>query len=501
MNAAAVKSPGLSVDDRLNPILVKEVRQALRGRYFRALFWLTLGVATLVGLSVTAQFGAHSLSESAGEAFFMVMFACLSAAVQGFTPFSAFLSTSAEWDENTHDLLVLSNLRPRQIVYGKLLSALVQALLYYSTFGPFLVFAFLLNGVDLRVIVVILAGSMAVCTSLTLLGVAAASLSPAKAPRILLMALFGVVLMIAWGMSLSVAGVLIDSPQVLRDPMALTGVGAFICSALVAGAFFAALAVARLSHEEENRSSGMRALSAALVLLAAGWGAWFNGRFGEHQAIFALQLGVVAPLALMWLFFLTEPERLGRHVEQHVSRNPLLAFLTLPFLPGGGRGALLMAFHMCAALLGAKLALALDPPGPLQANRTLVVILAFYAYAWVYIAAPAAFASWFVESARGRIVVRMAILALLPLVLLGPPLAGLLFSIPSWIDFLHPFNPVWAARELIDRGTNPLGMALLWLGLGVAVLMNAPRMAHGMREVFVASRRRRERSAAQPPQS
>jgi hypothetical protein len=54
----------------------------------------------------------------------MVMFGCLSAAVHGFTPFSAFLSTSAEWEENTHDLLVLSNLRPRQIVYGKLLSAL-----------------------------------------------------------------------------------------------------------------------------------------------------------------------------------------------------------------------------------------------------------------------------------------------------------------------------------------------------------------------------------------
>jgi hypothetical protein len=484
-------------DDRLNPILVKEVRQALRGRYFRALFWLTLGVATLVGLSVTAQFGVRNLSESAGQAFFMVMFACLTAAVQGFTPFSAFLSTSAEWDENTHDLLVLSNLRPRQIVYGKLLSALVQALLYYSTFGPFLVFAFLLNGVDLRVIAVTLAGSMAVCTCLTLLGVATASLSPAKAPRILLMALFGVALMIAWGMSLSFAGVLMESPQILREPMALTFVAGFVCTALFAGAFFAALAVARLSHDEENRSSGMRVLSAALVFAAAAWGAWLNGRFGEHEPIWALQLGVMAPLALMWLFFLTEPENLGRHVEQHVSRRPLLAWLTLPFLPGGGRGALLMAVHMLAALAGAALALWLDPPSEIESLRTLMVIVAFYAYAWVYLAAPAAIASWFVTSTRGRIVARMAILTLAPLVLLGPPLVGLLFGIPSWIDFLHPFNPVWAAVHIVERDMDPVvALTLLWLAFGVALLVNVPRITRGVVEVLAASRRRRERRAA-----
>ena len=138
--------------------------------------------------------------------------------VHAFTPFSAFLSTSAEWDENTHDLLVLSNLRPRQIVYGKLCSALVQALLYYSTFGPFLVFAFLLNGVDLAALGAILFVSMASCAALTLLGVALASLSAAKAPRVVLMALFGIGLVLFWGLSLGMASGVVYSPQMLRDP-------------------------------------------------------------------------------------------------------------------------------------------------------------------------------------------------------------------------------------------------------------------------------------------
>jgi hypothetical protein len=171
--------------------------------------------------------------------------------------------------------------------------------------------------------------------------------------------------------------------------------------------------------------------------------------------------------------------------------------LTLPFLPGGGRGALLMAVHMLAALAGAALALWLDPPSEIESLRTLMVIVAFYAYAWVYLAAPAAIASWFVTSTRGRIVARMAILTLAPLVLLGPPLVGLLFGIPSWIDFLHPFNPVWAAVHIVERDMDPVvALTLLWLAFGVALLVNVPRITRGVVEVLAASRRRRERRAA-----
>src|SRR5262245_30147670 len=114
MNAlAAAAAPKKSLSDRLNPILVKEVRQALRGRFFKVMFWTTLGSATLSGLLVVAGAASSNEVESIGQTFFIVMFGCMSAAVHAFVPFSAYLSTSGEWDENTHDLLVLSNLGPR----------------------------------------------------------------------------------------------------------------------------------------------------------------------------------------------------------------------------------------------------------------------------------------------------------------------------------------------------------------------------------------------------
>ena len=53
-----------------------------------------------------------------GRDYFIAIFTCLAIAVLGVVPFSAFNAMGAEWDENTFDLLVISNLRPRQILVG-----------------------------------------------------------------------------------------------------------------------------------------------------------------------------------------------------------------------------------------------------------------------------------------------------------------------------------------------------------------------------------------------
>lgn len=484
------------LEDRLNPILVKEVRQSLRGRYFRALFWLTLGVATLVGLSVVAEAGSRRAIDGVGQTFFLIMFGCLSAAVHGFVPFSAFLSTSAEWDENTHDLLVLSNLRPRQIVSGKLLSALIQALLYYSTFGPFVAFAFLLNGVDPLVIAVLIGGSMAACVALSLVGIALASLSRVKALRVVLMAMFGIGLVSAWGISMGVATGLTQEPQSLRGPLALSSILTFVLMTLLVGALFAVIAASKLAHEEENRSTGMRALSTLLVVVAAGWGAWMASVSREHEFLWAAPLIVMIPLSVVWLFFMTESPRLGRRVSKSVSPNALLALASTPFLPGGGRGALLMLTHTALALAGTLLGLTLGGVTELEVRESFAIVASVYAYSWLYVALPTALASPFVHTLRGQSIVRVTVLALIPVFILGPALAGLLIGIPAWMKFAHPLNPVWA----IDRfsgASDPFSASFaLVCGVGsLAILVQTPRLWRGVREVLAASRARREAAA------
>ncbi|MSR62520.1 MAG: hypothetical protein EXS08_08750 [Planctomycetes bacterium] len=500
MSSAAASAAPRRLAERLNPILVKEVRQALRGRYFRVMFWLTLLVATLVGLLMVATAAANSRDaiEDIGQPFFLVMFGCLAAAVHVFVPFSAFLATSAEWDENTHDLLVLSNLRPYQIVSGKLLSALIQGLLYYSTFGPFLVFAYLLNGIDLLSIAAILVGSVVTCIGLSLVGIALASLARVKAVRGMLMAVFGIALTMAWGASLGMATGITMQPQSLRSSQGQSAFLSYVLIVLVIGGLFGVIAAARFAHEEENRSSGLRVLSTALVLAAGVWGAWMHATFGGHEFAWASQVVAALLLVLLWLFFFSERDTLGRRASMLVPRPRGLALLSAPFLPGGGLAVLLFLLQAVLALLVTRLALATGPVSEEDVREGLSEVAVAYGYAFVYLALPSGLASFRVKTLRGRALVRMGTLVSIPILLLGPALLGLLLGIKSWMDMKHPFNPAWVMEQLTqDMPSDEALITLLGLGLAalVTLALNYPRMRAGVLEVLAASRTRRERGA------
>jgi hypothetical protein len=492
----AAAAPRRTFADRLNPILVKEVRQALRGRYFKLMFWLTLAVSTIAGLMVVASGASTENLEELGQPFFLVMFGCMSAAVHAFTPFSAYLSTSAEWDENTHDLLVLSNLHPRQIVLGKLLSALTQALLYYSTFGPFLVFAFLLNGIDLLSISVLLACSLAACVGLSLVGIALASLARVKAARGILMAVFGAALVMVWGASMGAAAEISSSPQDLRDPEGQIAVASFLTFALLVGGLFCAIACARFAHEEENRSTGLRILGTGVLLFASVWSAWLNAQFGQEEIAWGAQIAAACVLFVLWVFFLTEPDPLGRRMSKHVPARPWLALLATPFLPGGGRATLLLLVHFLCALAGALLALEAGTTKSGDAAEVVRMVSVLYAFVFVYLALPAGIASYLVRTGRGRIRARVAIALLLPLAILGPGLLGLLLGIDFLMELEHPLNPAYVLQETERWGDGGGVLAPLFalaVIASVLVVFNAKRVHGGVVEVLSASRARRER--------
>ena len=65
-------------DDRLSPILVKEVRQAMRGRQFVVAFSATLLLAAMIGIGIMINTTSRV---EIGDAFLLPMFGCLCAAV------------------------------------------------------------------------------------------------------------------------------------------------------------------------------------------------------------------------------------------------------------------------------------------------------------------------------------------------------------------------------------------------------------------------------------
>ncbi|NIP84132.1 MAG: ABC transporter permease, partial [Planctomycetales bacterium] len=74
-------------------------------------------------------------------------------------PFSAFRSLAAEREQNTYELLSITNLTARQIITGKLGSAVIQMVVYLSAVTPCLAFTYLLRGIDIFTIAYVISYS------------------------------------------------------------------------------------------------------------------------------------------------------------------------------------------------------------------------------------------------------------------------------------------------------------------------------------------------------
>ena len=144
------------------PIVVKEVRQGLRGRAFAVFF--TLMLLACVSIAVIA---AAVVSQSELEVLGPIVFTAYLWLVAGLCffiiPYQAFRAMLSEREDETWVLLVLTGLGGKQIARGKYSSAMSQAALFGSACAPFVVFSYYLNGIDLMqvVLALVLAAAMA----------------------------------------------------------------------------------------------------------------------------------------------------------------------------------------------------------------------------------------------------------------------------------------------------------------------------------------------------
>src|SRR5688500_16813172 len=137
--------------DRLSPIVVKEVRQIVRGREFNYSFMVSLVVGLLV-----AFFGAANATTGTGtgQSVFVALTACLALLGIGIVPFGAFSALRNERLEQTMDLITVTSLSARKVIVGKLLAQGVKLATLFAGMAPFVATSFLLGGIDFVSIVV-----------------------------------------------------------------------------------------------------------------------------------------------------------------------------------------------------------------------------------------------------------------------------------------------------------------------------------------------------------
>ena len=144
------------INDSLNPIVLKEVRQAVQGKFLVVVLMLFL-VVQLFTMGIFLATQPASLSFNIGRDIFTALLAILSATCLLFVPAYTGIRLASERSEANIDLLFITTLRPRSIIWGKFLAALILTVLLYSACMPFMTFTYLLRGIDLPSIFILLA--------------------------------------------------------------------------------------------------------------------------------------------------------------------------------------------------------------------------------------------------------------------------------------------------------------------------------------------------------
>jgi len=152
------------LDNHINPLLLRELRQQVRNRFIIVLINLYIAVLVLVCL-MNVLFQDYSQIGGLGNSLFIAL-----AVVMGFACFLAvvvYTATTTASERINGDLMFTSALKPSTIVFGKALAGAVLTVLLMSITAPFVMLAYLLRGLDIEIVAItflsIFAGIQVLC--------------------------------------------------------------------------------------------------------------------------------------------------------------------------------------------------------------------------------------------------------------------------------------------------------------------------------------------------
>lgn len=478
-----------TVCEYVNPILVKETRQALKSRQFVVTLLVVLVACWAASFAVVAIIGPDVYYVASGTQMLYVYTIILAVPLILIVPFSAFRSLSAEQEDNTYELLSITTLTPQQIITGKLGSAAVQMLVYMSAVSPCIAFTYLLRGVDTPTISFLLIYFMLLSMGLSMLGLLAGTNSKTKHSQVLI----SVLLVMCLGLTLigviSFLGEFVPRSSVdIADPWFWTGNFAFLSFYAAIFALLHAAAAAQISFTSDNRSTPLRKRIILLLACFIGWvsvlpAAESNARDIWLVAILLTGIGSVIFLYAMGSLLTSEWPHLSRRVQRSLPRTALGRVCLTWFNPGPNTGYMFtISTLMAVNLVGAVLALIVPPVR--GGFPTPNAVSWFCLLSWCYVVIFLGIGKLLVSVVRTVTFVQLSAGFLLHLLLFllacGVPQVIYLMT-PSLrmgeqFSLLQITNPVWTLSALLENGPAaveaPILLGILGPVAGMVLLAN-----------------------------
>ncbi len=346
------------VSDYLNPILVKETRQALRSRQFLVWFLLLLAACWVVTIGGVVILGPAARYAAGGGALFLAYFYILAFALTVVVPFTAFRSLAAEQEDNTRDVLMVSALSPHQVINGKLGSAGLQMAVYLSALSPCLAFTYLLRGIDLLTIVLVPTAAVALSVFLSMMALLTASTTKNRFSQVFVSVLLVVALLGAFQVTCIVATEITQRNSPALPEAAFMSFGALMNAGLCAFLLAYYAATGMNTFASANRSSSLRRVMFFTQACFLGWifALWRVSR-GEEEVIFAA--GCIAGVFWYVMGALLTSERpiFSERVRRGLPSGTLGRLLGSLFNPGPGTGYLFVLANMLTVCMALGIAL------------------------------------------------------------------------------------------------------------------------------------------------
>ncbi len=277
------------ISDFCSSILVKETRQAIKSRQFFMTFMLLLSLVVVWTFFALSPARDGYEVDSLGSYMLCGFLYILGIPLVLIIPYTTFRSLAQEYEDGTIEMVLITTMKPYQIIAGKLGSAMLQVLIYMSVLAPCISFCYLLRGVDITQIYYSIGGGLVVTFGLCCLSIALASAADSNRVIQVVSVILILALLFCAGIWCTAATGICYSPipagQQAVGNMVLAGPGlAWISTAIIL--FLAA--AAKISFASSNRSTMIRVGVTFQVVLFYGWLLACISVFGSDKWIFLL---------------------------------------------------------------------------------------------------------------------------------------------------------------------------------------------------------------------
>jgi hypothetical protein len=349
------------VDDWINPIVVKELRQAVKSRMVVGILMLFLGLQLFLlgSFLLLGDMGDEiNINWNLGNRVFCWQQGILLVTLMLMVPAYAAARLGAERSDHNVDLLFISTLKSRSIISGKLFAALVLAVLIYSTCAPFMTFTYLLRGIDIPTILTVLGIDLLFMLVSTMFALFLAAIPGQRAIKFFL-AFLGFILLalLCWGMVRLTIGLIEEGTAVFEGLFDFWMVLAVTVAGIlgIVGMLFV-YSVALISPATSNRILPMRLYLFALWLIMGGglFAVSYSYRSGPTfvPIVFWVLVGAIL-VCIQFCISICERERWGPRMLRSIPRRAWARPLAFLFWTGSAGGITLTTLLGLGTLLGA----------------------------------------------------------------------------------------------------------------------------------------------------